>query len=50
MEKAGGWTNVFIERLWKSAKHEDIYLKAYSSMAKVKSGLASYLKFYNLKR
>jgi len=42
--------NVFIERLWKSVKYEDIYLKAYGSMAKVKKGLASYFMFYNEKR
>jgi len=42
--------NVFIERLWKSVKYEDIYLKAYASMAEVKNGLAGYFKFYNEKR
>ena len=31
--------NVFIERLWRSAKYEDIYLKMYSSMPEVKKGL-----------
>jgi len=51
MDGKGRWMdNVFIERLWKSVKYEDIYLKAYSSMADVKSGLASYFKFYNQKR
>ena len=43
MDGKGRWRdNVFIERLWKSVKYEDIYLKAYASMAKVKNGLASY--------
>ena len=43
MDGKGRWMdNVFIERLWKSVKYEDIYLKAYASMAKVKNGLASY--------
>jgi putative transposase len=42
--------NVFIERLWKSVKYEDIYLKAYTSMAEVKDGLLNYFKFYNKKR
>jgi putative transposase len=42
--------NVFIERLWKSVKYEDIYLKAYASMAEVRNGLVSYFKFYNEKR
>jgi putative transposase len=42
--------NVFIERLWKSVKYEDIYLKAYASMLEVKNGLTNYFKFYNEKR
>jgi putative transposase len=51
MDGKGRWMdNVFIERLWKSVKYEDIYLKAYASMAEVKKGLASYFKFYNEKR
>jgi putative transposase len=33
-----------------SVKYEDIYLKAYTSMAEVRNGLASYFKFYNEKR
>ncbi len=51
MDGKGRWMdNVFIERLWKSVKYEDIYLKAYASMAEVKQGLTSYFKFYNEKR
>jgi len=51
MDGKGRWMdNVFIERLWKSVKYEDIYLKAYASMAEVKSGLATYFEFYNKKR
>ena len=51
MDGKGRWMdNVFIERLWKSVKYEDIYLKAYASMAEVKQGLAKYFKFYNEKR
>ena len=51
MDGKGRWMdNVFIERLWKSVKYEDIYLKAYVSMAEVKQGLAIYFKFYNEKR
>ena len=42
--------NVFVERLWRSVKYEDIYLKAYGSMAEVKKGLATYFMFYNEKR
>jgi transposase InsO family protein len=40
MNGKGRWMdNVFIERLWKSVKYEDIYLKAYGSMAEAKKGL-----------
>ncbi len=42
--------NVFIERIWKSVKYEDIYLKAYGSMTELKKGLSVYFKFYNEKR
>jgi putative transposase len=51
MDGKGCWMdNVFIERLWKSVKYEDIYLKAYGSMVEVRKGLAGYFKFYNEKR
>jgi putative transposase len=51
MDGKGRWMdNVFIERLWKSVKYEDIYLKAYGSMVEVKKGLANYFSFYNEKR
>jgi len=51
MDGKGRWMdNVFIERLWKSVKYEDIYLKGYGSMAEVKKGLTAYFTFYNEKR
>jgi putative transposase len=51
MDGKGRWLdNVFIERLWKSIKYEDIYLKSYGSMAELKKGLVDYLAFYNEKR
>jgi putative transposase len=51
MDGKGRWMdNVFIERLWKSVKYEDIYLKAYGSMAEVKKGLGAYFRFYNERR
>jgi putative transposase len=51
MDGKGRWMdNVFIERLWKSVKYGDIYLKAYSTMAQLKIGLADYFHFYNEKR
>ena len=51
MDGKGRWVdNVFIERLWRTVKYEDIYLKAYGSMAEVKEGLTTYFQFYNEKR
>jgi putative transposase len=51
MDGKGRWTdNVFIERLWKSVKYEDIYLKAYGSMVEARKGLSAYFRFYNEKR
>ena len=51
MDGKGRWRdNVFIERLWKSVKYEDIYLKAYGLMAEVKKGLTEYFIFYNQMR
>jgi putative transposase len=51
MDGKGRWMdNVFIERLWKSVKYEDIYLKAYGSMADARNGLSQYFTFYNEKR
>jgi putative transposase len=51
MDGKGRWMdNVFIERLWKSVKYEDVYLKSYGSMTETKRGLAEYFKFYNDKR
>ncbi len=51
MDGKGRWMdNVFIERIWRSVKYEDIYLKAYGSMAELKKGLADYFKFYNEER
>ncbi len=51
MDGKGRWMdNVFIERLWKSVKYEDIYLKSYSSMTEARKGLSEYFKFYNEKR
>ena len=51
MDGKGRWMdNVFIERLWKSVKYEDIYLKSYGSMTETRRGLSEYFKFYNEKR
>ncbi|MEY9752293.1 hypothetical protein ABIF65_011730 [Bradyrhizobium japonicum] len=42
--------NVFIERLWRSLKHEDIYLKGYADGREAKAGIASWIAFYNDRR
>jgi putative transposase len=42
--------NVFVERLWKSVKYEEAYLRAYASVSEAKAGLARYLAFYNTRR
>jgi putative transposase len=51
MDGKGRWMdNVFIERLWRSVKYEDIYLRAYGSVLEVRRGLTAYFKFYNEQR
>ena len=42
--------NVFVERLWRSVKYEDIYLKRYDAVPALQAGLAAYLAFYNEQR
>lgn len=42
--------NVYVERLWRSLKYEDIYLKDYQSMRELKLGLQRYFQFYNTER
>ncbi len=42
--------NVFIERLWRSVKYEEVYLKGYASVAEARRGLSDYFKFYNGRR
>jgi len=51
MDGRGRWMdNVFIERLWRSLKYEDIYLKGYADGREAKAGIAAWIAFYNLKR
>jgi putative transposase len=51
MDGKGRWMdNVFIERLWKSVKYEEIYLKGYNTIAEAKRELGIYFEFYNRKR
>jgi transposase InsO family protein len=42
--------NIAIERFWRSAKYENIYLQEYSSIKALKNGVLEYIKFYNHKR
>ena len=42
--------NIFVERLWRSVKHEDVYLKGYATMGELMVGLAEYFAFYNGER
>jgi putative transposase len=42
--------NIFVERLWRSVKHEDVYLKGYVTMPELHLGLTEYFDFYNTER
>jgi putative transposase len=42
--------NIFVERLWRSVKYEEVYLKAYQSVAEARTGINAYLEFYNRQR
>jgi len=42
--------NIFVERLWRTVKHEDVYLKGYATMIELTVGLAEYFSFYNGER
>jgi putative transposase len=47
MDGRGRWMdNVFIERLWRSLKHQDIYLKGYADGHEAKAGISSWVLFY----
>jgi putative transposase len=51
MDGKGAWRdNVFVERLWRSVKYEEVYLNAYESMHHAKRGLANWIEFYNRQR
>lgn len=42
--------NIFVERLWRSVKHEDVYLKGYATMGELAIGMTEYFAFYNSER
>lgn len=51
MDGKGAWRdNVFVERIWRSVKHEEVYLHAYDSVAEARASIGRYLGFYNSKR
>jgi len=51
MDGKGAWRdNVFVERLWRSVKYEEVYLNAYESMDEAKQSLKKYFQFYNQER
>jgi putative transposase len=48
MDGRGAWRdNVFVERLWRSVKYEEVYLRAYDTVAEARTSLARYFSFYN---
>jgi len=48
MDGKGAWRdNVFVERLWRSVKYEEVYLRAYASVSEARASLGRYLSFYN---
>ena len=51
MDGKGAWRdNVFVERLWRSVKYEEVYLKAYDSAGEARALIGTYLEFYNGRR
>lgn len=51
MDGKGSWRdNVFVERLWRSIKYEEVYLKAYDSVGEARMSIGRYLAFYNGRR
>ncbi len=51
MDGKGCWRdNVFVERLWRSVKYEEVYLHAYASVPEARAGIGRYIGFYNAVR
>jgi len=51
MDGKGAWRdNVFVERLWRSVKYEEVYLRAYDSVSEARASIGRYLDFYNGQR
>ena len=51
MDGKGAWRdNVFVERLWRSVKYEEVYLRAYDTASEARASIGRYLHFYNCRR
>ena len=51
MDGRGAWRdNVFVERVWRSVKYEQVYLKAYDSVSAARADIAQYFEWYNTER
>jgi putative transposase len=51
MDGKGAWRdNVFVERLWRSVKYEEVYLRAYDGVSEARASIGRYLDFYNGRR
>ena len=51
MDGKGAWRdNVFVERLWRSVKYEEVYLRAYDNVSEARLSIGRYLDFYNRRR
>ena len=51
MDGKGAWRdNVFVERLWRTVKYEEVYLRAYASVSEARASIGRYLAFYNGRR
>jgi putative transposase len=51
MDGKGAWRdNVFVERLWRTVKYEEVYLRAYNTVAEARASIGQYLNFYNAAR
>ena len=51
MDGRGAWRdNVIVERLWRSVKYEEVYLRAYSAVSEARASIGRYLGFFNARR
>ena len=51
MDGKGAWRdNVFVERLWRTIKYEEVYLRAYASVSEARASIGCYIGFYNTRR